>query len=100
MGRCLGKVAHELDRFRQLDSRRELIYGQLSSGFGLDGFDLLSLKEVEAITALIQTNNLQQAAQSCGVVSDTMKDRASSIREKLGLETTRQLRALCAEWRR
>lgn len=98
-GQCMAKVAYALDRRQLLDSQLGLIEGAISERVATRGFSELTQKELETLPLIVTNDHLDQVAVDSQVARSTLDERLSSIREKLGLERTAQLRALLEELR-
>lgn len=75
-----------------LDDVRGLIGTSIESGV-----EALTVKETEALGKIHQHGSVKMAAHAAGVTVSTFDHRLASIREKLELENTGQLRAVLAE---
>lgn len=83
---------HPPETGKQLKLLAELIEA-FEGTTGLSGMDALTVSELKAIMALMQTSTQQEAAAKCGVRTDTYKKTLASVRQKLLLENTAQLKA-------
>ena len=83
-----------LDKKVRLREGLSAVAQMLERATGLNTLDELTVGEINAITALMQSKTQREAASRCSIGMDTYKKTIGSVREKLLLENSAQLRAL------
>lgn len=94
LGQGLAVICKRLEKQITLKTRVDLLNARLSFLAGLSSAELLTPKETLGLGELFQAETISEAAAKAGVSSYTFTERLGSIREKLGLQNTLQLRAL------
>ncbi|MFC7335819.1 helix-turn-helix transcriptional regulator [Haloferula chungangensis] len=93
----MEEIAGLLDRTQTFERLAKRTTSLLSHRSGLSGWSELTLKEIETLGRLASHSSLTNLAANEGVSRYTLNERLASIRNKIGLESTAQLRATLRE---
>ncbi len=93
----MERISLHLDRKFKLEKRLRLLAASLHQRSGIAGWRDLTIREIETLGRLATCRRVTDIAEADGVSRYTVAERLGSIRNKLGLETTRQLRAVLQE---
>ena len=99
MGWGLADICRQLEQKNLLEARVKLLTGRLFDLAGVDLSRQLSPKEILTLGEISQGGTVSEIATKAGVSTHTYTERLSSIREKLHLESTPQLKALLRAYR-
>jgi DNA-binding CsgD family transcriptional regulator len=97
ISRGMDRIARTLERKLLIEKRVAHITETLESRTGISGWQDLTPKEIETLAPLVSESSITDIAHSEGISRHTLSERLGSIRAKLDLESTRQLRAVLRE---
>jgi len=98
LGQGLAIVCKNLEQQIRLQDRVEILSKHLHSSLGLSSGEYLSPKETLALGQIFGATSIADAADRAGVSTHTFAKRLGSIREKLDLHNTQQLKALLRDF--
>lgn len=98
LGNGLAIVTKGLERHLMLERRIEILTSRLGEISGNDRIEFLTPKETLALGAVFETASITDAAAREGVSRHTFSERLGCVREKLGLQSAAQLRAVLRDF--
>jgi len=93
LGDMINHVAQQMDRRLQAELSLAELADIIGSHACLEGTERLTRRELHVLTGLREENKLAGVSRKLGVSLKTVDESLGVIREKLGLDSTHQLRA-------
>jgi len=94
LGQGMASISKQLETRIRLRERVTILTERLGDLAGISTPELLTPKETQALGAIAQCHSISEAASREGISPHTFAERLGSIREKLCLHNTSQLKAL------
>ena len=91
---CVDSTILGVERRAKVRSALRCINDYVGSKTDLSGMETISPRELEVLQFLIASNSSKAAAAKTGLRQDTYYKHTHSLREKLGLDSVHQLRAV------
>ena len=94
----MRRIARAMEEWEELDSAMNRIHGFVGAATNLESNPRdLSVNEVNFLRGLIQGHDIATLARRNGIRRDSADRALGRLREKLGLESTRQILAVFRE---
>lgn len=98
-GLCLDRIARAVEERRMLAKAWMELCDFVGGRIGMGPFDSLGVMDLKVLAILLKGKSVAEISSICDVRRDTLDKRFGSIREKLGVESNRQLLSALAELR-